>query len=501
MNMNRLFYYCLLAGLLCPGSASFGQSVNKTRTIVTSDGEVDDMDSFIRLLLYSNELNIAGMVYSSSEFHYSGDGKGTTFTSNMPWAKGYGTRTHLRWLDTQWMQDYIDKYAMVYPNLLKHDKNYPSPAALKKLVHIGNIDFEGEMEHNTDGSDFIRRTLLDEDPAPVYIQVWGGTNTIARALRSIEESYKDKKEWKAIYKKVSDKLTLHIILDQDETYKKYVSQHWPDIRVIMNGSQFWTLAYPWKQMVPEPGRSTLDGPWFGEHIKLNHGPLTGAYFCWGDGQKLLADSDHTQGSLDTAIKKGMKQYSFISEGDSPSYLYLINNGLRSFENPSWGGWGGRFEQSANNLRLYQDGSNVTDYNEIDKKQDPAYPQARWVEAMQHDFAARADWCVKEFTNANHPPVVQLVSPKNVAAKAGETITLSVKLSDPDGNALSIKWWQYKEAGSCKMDASIASPEKSITKLLIPADALKGSTIHLIAEVSDNGSPSLTRYARVVITVQ
>src|SRR6476659_28123 len=79
------------------------------RTIVTSDGEVDDFDSFIRMLLYANELNIVGLVYSSSEFHYAGDGKGTRFTSNMPFAKQYGTRTTLRWLGTEWMQDFIDK--------------------------------------------------------------------------------------------------------------------------------------------------------------------------------------------------------------------------------------------------------------------------------------------------------------------------------------------------------------------------------------------------------
>ena len=101
--------------------------VQKPRTIVTSDGEIDDMDSFMRLLLYSNDFDIVGMVYSSSEFHYKGDGKGTTFTSNMPFSKQYGTRTNLRWLGTEWMQGYIDKYAMVYDNLIKHDKTYPTP--------------------------------------------------------------------------------------------------------------------------------------------------------------------------------------------------------------------------------------------------------------------------------------------------------------------------------------------------------------------------------------
>src|ERR1041385_7126196 len=152
--------YITIFFILSVVATSYAQLSNpKPRTIVTTDGEVDDMDSFIRLLLYTNDLNIVGLVYSSSEFHYSGDGKGTQFTSNMPWAKQYGTRTELRWLGTQWIQENIDKYAKVYPNLVQHDKNYPTPQHLKSLVKVGNITFEGEMEHDTEGSDFIKKIL------------------------------------------------------------------------------------------------------------------------------------------------------------------------------------------------------------------------------------------------------------------------------------------------------------------------------------------------------
>ena len=46
------------------------------RTIVTTDGELDDVDSFIRMLLYSNEYKVEGLIISSSQWHYKGDGKG-----------------------------------------------------------------------------------------------------------------------------------------------------------------------------------------------------------------------------------------------------------------------------------------------------------------------------------------------------------------------------------------------------------------------------------------
>ena len=51
--------------------------VIRPRTIVTTDGEVDDYDSFIRLLLYSNEMDLQGIVYSASQWHWAGDGNGT----------------------------------------------------------------------------------------------------------------------------------------------------------------------------------------------------------------------------------------------------------------------------------------------------------------------------------------------------------------------------------------------------------------------------------------
>ena len=51
-------------------------AAERPQTIVMTDGEVDDMDSFLRFLLYTNEVDVKGIVYTSSCWHYSGDGKG-----------------------------------------------------------------------------------------------------------------------------------------------------------------------------------------------------------------------------------------------------------------------------------------------------------------------------------------------------------------------------------------------------------------------------------------
>ena len=93
---------------------TFAQSKILPRTIITTDGEVDDQDSFIRLLLYSNEMNIEGLIYSSSMWHYKGDGRGTKFISEMAYTKkAYGERTDLRWPGTNWMTEMIETYAKV----------------------------------------------------------------------------------------------------------------------------------------------------------------------------------------------------------------------------------------------------------------------------------------------------------------------------------------------------------------------------------------------------
>ena len=185
-----------------------GVAQQKPRTIITTDGEIDDVDSYIRMLLYSNEFNVEGLVYSSSMWHYKGDGKGTKFVSEMAMTKQiYGEKTDLRWPGTTWMNGLIDAYEKVYPNLIKHAKGYPTANYLRSVVKVGNIDFEGEMQKNTEGSAFIKTKLLDKTTASIYLQVWGGTNTIARALKSIEEEYKNTPQWNSIYKKASARMS------------------------------------------------------------------------------------------------------------------------------------------------------------------------------------------------------------------------------------------------------------------------------------------------------
>lgn len=491
--------------LLCalyPGEVAAQGASQKVRTIVTTDGEVDDQDSFIRMLLYANEFNLVGLVYSSSQWHYKGDGRRTKYTSAMPMtAKRYGERTELRWPGTNWMEAHIDQYAKVYDNLKTHAAGFPSPDYLKSIVRVGNIDFEGEMERDTPGSDLIKQVLLDSDTSSVYLQIWGGTNTVARALKSIEDQYKSQPDWEELKRRISRKAILYTVLDQDNTYQKYVALNWPEIRVLYNAAQFWNFAYPWPRVVPLPLQAYLRGSWFDKNIRSDHGPLMKQYYLWGDGRQIDNDPEHNQGDTAVMRKAGMTQYDFISEGDSPAYFHLIDVGLGNLEDASFGGWGGRMVRSKSKPNRWEDGDNVTDFNPYTKRYDKAYPQTRWIEALQEDFAARADWCVSSVEDANHPPVVNLAHERHLEGKPGKVINLAVNASDPDGDKLTCRWWQYEEVDSYNGKIQLMNSGKLLSGFKIPLDARPGDTFHLIAEVSDDGVPRLTRYQRVIVTVQ
>lgn len=502
---SRLIF--LLFALFVVSITTIGQSKStKPRTIVTTDGELDDVDSFIRMLLYTNEYKVEGLIVSSSQWHYKGDGKGTKFTSEMEMTKKlYGERTELRWPGEQWIYDLVDAYGKVYPNLVKHSKDYPTHQYLRDRIRIGNIDFEGEMAKDTPGSDFIKEKLLDDDLTPLYLQVWGGTNTIARALKSIEDTYKNTPQWDKIYKKVCQKAILYAILDQDATYKKYIEPNWKDIKVYYNSNQFWSFAYFWKRSVPEQLHPYLEGKFMGNIIN-NHGPLLKMYYSYGDGNPPKGEIDDIYSSMEKAKKNqwgSFGQYDFISEGDSPAFLHLIDVGLNNLENPQDGGWGGRLVQSTITPSRWEDGKAAADYNPFTQKMDDAFALTRWIPAIQNDFAARADWCVKDYKSANHAPKVTVNGNRRAAFRlvvsSGQKITLKAKTSDPDDNKVSLKFWQYKEVGTYKEDVLITQ-HGNTAEITVPTSAKSGDTIHIIVEAEDNGSPVLTRYQRVVLKV-
>jgi hypothetical protein len=194
------------------------------------------------------------------------------------------------------------------------------------------------------------------------------------------------------------------------------------------------------------------------------------------------------------------QYDFISEGDSPAFLHLVDVGLNNLDNPHFGGWGGRLVQSKTQPSRWEDGEATAEFNPYTQKQkDSAYAQVRWIEAIQKDFVNRADWCVKDYKSANHPPSVKLLHAHKLVAKPNQTVLLKGKATDPDGDKVTYKWWQYYEVGTYKGSVEIENADKANASFTMPSDIKKGETIHVILEVSDTREFNMTRYQRVIIT--
>jgi hypothetical protein len=432
----------------------------------------------VRFLLYVNEWDVEGIVTTSSQYHWHGH----------------------RWPGDDWVQPFLDAYAKVHPNLLKHDSRYPTAEFLQARTFLGNVETEGEMDAITPGSQHIVKVLLDtSDDRPIWIQAWGGTNTIARALKTIEEEHPGKMAY------VAGKIRFYFIWEQDSTYQDYIRPHWGKYNILtIISDQFIALFYHWKKFIPAEQQGFLVGAWMKQHILQNHGPLCTLYKAHVDGDKGFVEGD------------------FRSEGDSPAFMHMIGTGLRSMENPGWGGWAGRYTKVRDNTWLdpvaepgyqYPEGRWYTSSAwgrsrlKLDIPNDKeliAYlkPIWRWMEAFQNDFAARADWCVKSFEEANHPPVVVLAHAADLKVQPGATVKLSAKgSSDPDGDELEYRWWKYGEAGSYDGTLDIQDAAKQDASFTVPGDAGKGKTVHIICEVTDSGTPRLTRYQRVVVEIE
>ena len=446
----------------------------KPRVIVTTDGEADDRASMVRFLLSSNEFDVEAIINSSSQFH---------------WVGGLGWNA---FHDVNWVKEYINNYSKVYKNLIKHDSKYPSPDYLLSKWKVGNINGVGEDSIRTEGAQFIARILLENnDSRPIWIQAWGGCNTIARALKIIQEDHPSKMN------EVAKKMRLFLIWEQDESYQKYIRPNWEHYNIpTIISDQFDCMAYIWEKVLPENVKTYFEKDWITNNILKAHGALCESY-----------ENNHG---------------AFNAEGDTPSFLHCIANGLRNMESPDYGGWGGRYVRVRNNVwmdplpdstylrpeALWGFDNSWSKKMEYDTAADKVAIRTnyfksiwRWLAAIQNDFAARADWCTTDFAAANHHPIVRLKNtPVDIKVKAGVTIKLDASNStDPDGDNLFFKWWNYFDAGTYKgLEISDANSVK--TRISIPRDALPGETIHMICEVTDSGTPSLTRYQRVIITI-
>lgn len=504
-------------------------AAGKPRVVLFADPELDDQNTLIRYLLYADGFQTEGLMYQAARVHWKGDGEGTPYTGTVSEHLNFGIEgdvTTWRWNeDEQFIHDAVEIYAEVYENLTAHAEGYPTPDELRAVIYEGNIEFPGDISEDTPGSDRVKELLLDENPCPVWLASGAGLSTIARALLSIAEEYEGTDQWDEIYASVSEKAILTVFGDQDNAYANYILPNWPNIQYLRMNAGVW--GYGARNAVLPIDREYLSAAWTREYVS-EVGPLGAYYRVWGDGVQMV-EGDITDYfgfvnlNAQQLLELGYVTWtapqeagSWISEGDTPMYLNLINNGLDSHLDPTYGGWGGRLGDDINPT------TNVVE---------TSYDASRFFGAAQRDFAARLRWSITpDYADANHAPVITVTSPESLTVRPGETVVLTATAIDPDGDHIVGSWWQYHEVDTYPgkvlptvtapswrdsapftvpalvvpgddVSSVISSEIEVTTQFNVPTDAIDGQTLHFIIEVKDNADPSLTGYVRVVLTIQ
>ena len=468
--------FTLLCLALLTIQSSLSQTSKKNRVIILSDIEADpdDTQSFVRLFLYANEIDIKGIVATTSCWMQ------TTINPNS-------------------IEKIVDAYGKIQPNLLKHQKDYPSAEALRSIIKEGlpKYGMTGVGDGmDSEGSDWIISELEKDDDRPLWISVWGGVNTLAQSLHKIKNTKSTKDA-----KKLISKLRVYTISDQDDS-GLWIRNNFPDVFYIVSpGDNYedatWTGV---NTFIKGIDNTTISNEWLADNIQQNHGPLGAIYpdVAWG------------------------------VEGDTPAFLSLIPNGLNESEHPNWGSWGGRYELYKPDFSKTKKGNSIVEIgaekraiwtNAIDNYT-PHIPSKygrsvkpdstsftgfketlwRWRDDFNNDFAARIDWCTMSFENANHPPVPVLSHPQEFEVKSGQAFTLdALDSTDPDGDNLSFLWFHYPEESSYKEKINLGADNVHIVHATAPK-VTKKETLHFILKVTDKGSPALSRYKRVIVTV-
>jgi hypothetical protein len=496
------------AGAAPPRASQPDPFVVRPRIVVMTDiaNEPDDQMSLVRFLLYSNGFDVEGLVATTST-----------------WMKNK--------VRPDVIHSVIDAYEKVQPNLLKHAPGFPPASSLRAVVAAGQPSYGMAAvgpDQGSAGADLIVEAAMKEDPRPLWVLGWGGTNTLAQALQKARTG-RTAKEMDALVAK----LRVYAISDQDDAgpwiRKEFPALHYVATPSTPDGEEYYVATWTgisgdrFYKNAPGADFTTFTDDWVNANVR-SKGPLGKLYpypCC-------------------------------IHEGDTPSFLGLVDNGLASAMSPAWGGWGGRYvwrQPSGEPRPFWTQGGDS--YPGNDSSRDTVSgadgrahtsDQAtvwRWREAFQHDFAARLDWSVRDVKDANHNPRVVVngqagSAPVLLEAVVGTPVVLDAAgTTDPDGHALQYSWFFYPEAGTGIPgqpvlarrrppaeaagvpgeggipSAPMGGPREPAPRLVIEkadtsratASAKAPGLAHVVLAVKDSGMPSLTSYRRVIITMR
>jgi len=425
----------------------------KPRVVVLTDistWETDDHESMTRLLVHADLFEIEALVvttgYSIENLDHSPE-------------SGFINIVH----------DVINAYEKDLPNLLKRSHQvghaddetrqelgyWPSPKYLRDRTMPGSrnrgVKFIGSA-NDSPGSDLIIKLADEDDDRPIWVTVWGGGNTVAQSIYRVKKD-RTAEQFKAFLRRIR----VYAITDQDRTYTgkeplSHSSHGW------MRSEAGSDLMFIWDECAWKAHNGTGKSNWsqYETHIQ-GHGALGGQY----------------------------PKYKYGVEGDTPAFLYLMPTGLNNPEDPSQCSWGGTFVGDANDL--WRESRSCRAYF------------SRFYPAAFNNFSARMDWAKDGAGNRN--PAVVLdgdvgISVLKKTPQQGTAVTLDAsKSSDPDGDNLKFSWWIQPDAGTYSGEVNISNSSSNTATVDVPSDSA-GKSLHVICEVTDDGTPNLTSYRRI-----
>ncbi len=432
------------------------ESGDRPRLLITTDigGDPDDTQSLIRLLVTSSEFDIEGLVASAS---------------------GTPGELDTAVVRTDLIKRLVRQYEKVHSNLTLHYPGFPDPSDLVEVIKGGNptrgLEAIGPHGH-TEGSRLIAERILVPDSRPLNVCIFGGQTDLHQALWHLKDSLPP-----GSFSHAVSNLRIYSIDDQDGLYQA-IRNDYPGLFHILAksppGRDKREGVYRGMYLGGDESISSPD--WVNDHVKLNHGPLGALYPM----ETWTAPNPH----------------GCLKEGDTPSWLYFLENGLQDPSHPQFGGWGGRFMRDSGNYYIDAE-------DHLDSIQSARATVWRWRPAFQNEFAARMDWCVRSYREANHPPVAVVAGDSSgqilrLNFREGNSIEVDAGGSyDPDGDAVGYTWWIYSEPGGME---GVASGEisREAAVHLSPEDLAGFGEIHLILEVTDEGTPPLTSYRRIIV---
>lgn len=467
MKTNNRFKTILL--FLCIGAAMVAnaqKTILKPRLVVCTDiapGDVepDDMESMVHLMAYADMFEIEALITSVG---WNCD----------PYPKEWA----------QYLYRVIDAYEKDVTNLMKRSNQkrflsikkengqqrvgyWPSSEYIRSRAVMGSVNggirSVGE-DNDSPGSELLIRLADEKDPRPIYVAAWGGANTLAQAIWRVKQT-RTAEEVRDFVRK----FRIYTITDQDMDYAHRMDR--------ARSSHMWL-----RQEFADDLQFIWDEGTWQEQCDLGKR-------SWESIQKGIQGKG--------ALGMEYPNYKWGVEGDTPSFLYILPNGLSDPEDPRQAGWAGYHERAMCPDSLT---TTWTSWQEPVRSISVGYKQ-RFYPVELNDFMARMQWADKGEGNRN--PIVAVnghksPSPLILHVKAGETVRLDASRStDPDGHALKYHWWQQPEIGTVQLSINDADNANNVIR--IPANAT-GQRLHIICEVSDNGPHNLKGYQRIILVI-